>query len=98
MEGLLALAGAAALLVLLHVAVAAYLYRAASTKQEASASEYIPDPDRDRTAGDADDRVACPACGAPNDPSYQFCRRCVAELSNGIAASSAANGGKQLGS
>ena len=96
MEGLLALAGAAALLVLVHVAVAAYLYRATSTKQEAPASEYI--PDRDRTAGDTDDRVACPACGAPNDPSYRFCRRCISDLSSGVAASSAANGGKQLGS
>ena len=98
MEGLLALAGAAALLVLVHVAVAAYLYRATSTKQEAPASEYVPDPDRDRAAADADDRVACPACGAPNDPSYRFCRRCISDLSSGVAASSAANGGKQLGS
>ena len=98
MEGLFALAGAAALLVLVHVAVAAYLYRATSTERQAPASEYVPDPDRDRTAVDADDRVPCPACGAPNDPGYQFCRRCISDLSSGIAASSAANGGKQLGS
>ena len=98
MEELLALAGAAALLVLVHVTVAAYLYRAASTGQEAPASEYIPNPDRDRVAVDTDDRVACPACSAPNDPSYQFCRRCISDLSSGVAASSAATGGKQLGS
>ena len=96
MEGLLALAGAAALLVLVHVAVAAYLYRTTSTKQEAPASEYVPDPDR--ATADAADRVACPVCGAPNDPSYRFCRRCISDLSSGVAASSAANGGKQLGS
>ena len=25
--------------------------------------------------------VQCPVCGTPNDPQFQFCRRCVSELS-----------------
>jgi len=99
MEGTLALAGAAVLLVLLHVVVAAYLYRTVSTEQKASASEYAPDPDRERAAStDAGDRVSCPACGMPNDPSYRFCRRCIADLSSGVSASAGADRRKQLGS
>jgi len=27
--------------------------------------------------------VQCPTCGTPNDPQFQFCRRCVSELSGG---------------
>ena len=25
--------------------------------------------------------IECSECGAPNDPEYRFCRRCVADLS-----------------
>lgn len=27
--------------------------------------------------------VSCPSCGAGNDPTFRFCRRCIADLSNG---------------
>ena len=39
----------------------------------------------DRQPGGADGAregpVQCPTCGTPNDPRFQFCRRCVSELS-----------------
>ena len=39
----------------------------------------------DRHPGGADGAregaVQCPTCGTPNDPRFQFCRRCVSELS-----------------
>jgi predicted amidophosphoribosyltransferase len=44
-----------------------------------------------------DDRIACPTCGAPNDPSYRFCRRCISDLSGSSAANAAANGADRLG-
>lgn len=37
---------------------------------------------RDSAAASAapGERVACPECGAANNPGYRFCRRCVSEL------------------
>lgn len=29
--------------------------------------------------------IPCPTCGTPNDPSFQFCCHCVADLSDGTA-------------
>lgn len=31
--------------------------------------------------------VPCPTCGTPNDPSFQFCRQCVSDLSDRTSAS-----------
>ncbi len=98
MDDLLWLGAAAGLFVLLHVAVAAYLYRSAAADGPDRAGEYIPAEVDERSADPADERVRCPTCGAPNDPSYQFCRRCVADLSAGGASSAAADGGERLGS
>lgn len=38
--------------------------------------------DRLRPDGDRSDRPVnrCPTCGAENDPSFQFCERCVSKL------------------
>ena len=97
MDDLLWLGAAAALFVLLHVAVAAYLYRSAADGPD-HAGEYIPEQADERPTGPADERVPCPTCGVPNDPSYRFCRRCVADLSAGLSPSAGGDGGKRLGS
>ena len=86
MESLAFVVAVAVLLVVLHVVVAAYVYRVTHTRggglleREASADERAV-----RSAEDPsevpDASVTCPTCGAPNDPNYQFCRRCVADLS-----------------
>ncbi len=104
MEELLPLAAAGTLFVLLHVAVAAYLYRAAAAGEADPASEYVPARDGDertvanRAGGAADDRVPCPTCGVPNDPSYRFCRRCVADLQRSVTSATGSDGRKRLGS
>ena len=97
MDDLLWLGAAAALFVLLHVAVAAYLYRSAADGPD-HAGEYIPAQADERPTSPADERVPCPTCGVPNDPSYRFCRRCVADLSAGLSSSAGGDGGKRLGS
>ena len=97
MESLALVALLAALLVVLHVAVAAYLYRV-TLSADGRRSDGDPRADQratspaDRRFDDGDETTACPTCGAPNDPSYQFCRRCVADLTgargtaDGVAA------------
>ena len=97
MESLALVGLLAALLVILHVAVAAYLYRVALSGDARPAdgdptADDRPTPPEDRRFDDADARTPCPTCGTPNDPSYRFCRRCVADLSgqrataDGVAA------------
>lgn len=96
---LLWLGAAATLFVLLHVAIAAYLYRAASPDGGEAGSEYLPADDVEpQPAGSTDERIPCPTCGTPNDPSYRFCRRCIADLSSSVTAGGAPDGGKRLGS
>jgi hypothetical protein len=104
MEGLVWFAAAGVLFVLVHVAVAAYLYRSAASRNHDPAGEYVPSRDGDeRTIGTgpasgSPDRVPCPSCGVPNDPSYRFCRRCVADLQRRVTATTGTNGRKRLGS
>ena len=104
MEDLVWFAAAGVLFVLLHVAVAAYLYRAAASGDPDPAGEYLPARDADertvsnRAASGTDDRVPCPSCGVPNDPRYRFCRRCVADLQASVTAATGGNGRKRLGS
>ena len=98
MNDLLWLGAAAALFVLLHVAVAAYLYRSAAADGPDHVGEYIPAKVDERPTNPADERVPYPTCGVPNDPSYRFCRRCVADLSTGPPSSTGGDGGKRLGS
>lgn len=98
----LAFVAAVALVVVLHVVVAAYVYRVAQPgegqlfEREASSDERAVPP-LDDTLETPDDSVSCPTCGAPNDPSYRFCRRCVADLSGKQRASAEVAAGR-LGS
>ena len=86
MDSLVFVAGTAVLLVALHVAVAAYLYRVALSRDDPASDAAATDDERAVPPGDgradpADGTVPCPTCGTPNDPGYKFCRRCVADLS-----------------
>jgi hypothetical protein len=44
-----------------------------------------------------DDALQCPTCGSDNDPGYQFCRNCVADLS-GSNRTPVSDGAGRLGS
>ncbi len=41
------------------------------------------EPSKAASNGGSEERseIPCPGCGTPNDPSFQFCCRCVADLS-----------------
>lgn len=42
--------------------------------------------------------VSCGSCGATNDPSYRFCRRCIQDLSDNSPPNGGVDKTKQLGS
>lgn len=94
----------AAVLVVLHVGIAAYLYRSVTAETSVgSADEYLPvqstesgehDPGPDLDG----DLVACGSCGTPNDPSYRFCRQCVADLTSGGGGMAGPGSTERLGS
>lgn len=104
----------AGLALVVHAALAVYLYRSLSdptTESTESAPESrqcsgeLPrahehetgspqptksghtsaDPPAERTEPRSES-IQCPVCGVPNDPGFQFCRRCVSELSGGSRA------------
>lgn len=100
MEDLLALGVLALLLLGVHIAFFVYLYRSQARKQKRSDEpiagvESIGEPNAsasNSTAPEQQDEtdsseVACPVCGARNDPAFQFCRRCVSDLSDTTTAS-----------
>lgn len=67
---------------LLHVLLVVAAYRVHADSLDA-------DP-----AATADaDGVACPECGAVNEPDYRFCRGCVGELPGGRARVGEGTGG-----
>lgn len=81
-------------LVAFHVAIALYLYRVASAASghpspsdtdqspQADGPQANANVDAPRRADARGERlVRCGICGAPNDPTYRFCRRCIADLS-----------------
>lgn len=92
MQELVTVGVIAALFVGIHLAFAVYLYRTLSDRQQGgsatdrleSGAETPPMGDEGLSSSVRDDRqtVPCPACGAPNDPSFQFCRRCITHLSD----------------
>jgi hypothetical protein len=109
MDSIAWLAVVATLLVILHVAVAAYLYRRGASNTPTGTDELRSpavtrepsDPTRtisDDASERGTDHVPCPTCGTPNDPSYRFCRRCIADLTGSGRAGDSAEPGKRLGS
>lgn len=92
----------AVVLVALHVGIAAYLYRSATADSSvASADEYLPARSPESEEGSCDgagDTVACGTCGTPNDPSYRFCRKCVADLTSGGGGMAGPGSTERLGS
>ncbi|WP_336342610.1 DUF7577 domain-containing protein [Halalkalicoccus ordinarius] len=54
-----------------------YLYYRADGESSATATTAEPTDD---PANPPDGVVECGDCGAKNDPSYRYCRRCVADL------------------
>lgn len=75
--------GAIGLLVGLHVLMMLYAYRKQG-EPTSGATQLEPEPSpsvSDEGAG----TVRCTHCGATNDRRYQFCRKCVADLSSGTA-------------
>jgi hypothetical protein len=80
----------APLLVVLHVTVAAYLYRvvlsgdAPAPFLDPEAGQWVPEATDGVDGSDGsetpDDSVSCPTCETANDPSYRFCRQCVGDL------------------
>mgnify|MGYP000713571324 CR=1 FL=1 len=68
-----------------HLLILLYAYR---VNRSDSAFDAAPvEAATDAGAVDADDAAAggdtvcqCPECGTENDPTYRFCRQCVAEL------------------
>lgn len=98
-------------LVAFHVAIALYLYRVASTanghpRPNDTSQPYSSDGHRanadanthQRTEARAEKLVRCGICGAPNDPSYRFCRQCVADLSGTGRMTNAPEATERLGS
>jgi hypothetical protein len=70
--------GAIALLVGIHVLTMLYAYR---SRDEGATATTEPDAEQPTLADPDDDRINCPQCGTTNDPTYRFCRTCVADLS-----------------
>lgn len=104
MDSVLWFAAAAAVLIAVHLGIAAYLYRTAmdadglggEPEQRASRNRKETGGGAGKTAGDG--HVSCPTCGTPNDPGYQFCRRCVADMSGNGAPADGPNATERLGS
>lgn len=87
MDDLVTVAVVALLVVAIHVAFAVYLYRSLAGSRSDPSPAIRPDTGgtagNDEAAGnEADTTVRCPTCGTPNDGRFQFCRRCVSDLSD----------------
>lgn len=88
-----------ATLVAVHMGILLYLYRATATESVgATESAEADDADRERPRADGTDRTVCPSCGAPNDPTYRFCRCCISDLSAGKTTPSGDGPTERLGS
>jgi hypothetical protein len=84
-----------AMLIAVHMGILIYLYRATVPDSGGRRTDAVEQDRPQRT--DGPDPAVCPACGAPNDPAYRFCRRCVSDLSAGKTAVGG-DGPERLGS
>jgi hypothetical protein len=84
-----------AMLIAVHMGILIYLYRATVRDSGGRHTDAVEQDCPQRT--DGTDSAVCPACGAPNDPAYRFCRRCVSDLSAGKTAVDG-DGPERLGS
>lgn len=66
--------GATGLLIGVYLLVIYYVYRRKTSGVDRAG---------ERPAGSGEDVVDCRSCGAENEASYRFCRRCVSELPGG---------------
>ena len=74
--------GAIALLVGIHILTMLYAYRRqGGTATGGTQADAEPRPTPGNEASE-DQRVNCPHCGAPNRMGYQFCKQCVADLTD----------------
>ncbi|MCY4729056.1 zinc ribbon domain-containing protein [Natronomonas gomsonensis] len=85
-----------AALITVHMGILLYLYRETATDSGGQTTEAA--PDHERGPREQPDRTVCPACGAPNDPAYRFCRRCISDLSAGKTTASGDGPTERLGS
>ncbi|MFW5963348.1 MAG: DUF7577 domain-containing protein [Natronomonas sp.] len=85
-------------LVAVHMSILLYLYRETAMDSSGQTAEPVaPDHERGPRA-EGLDRTVCPTCGAPNDPTYRFCRRCISDLSAGKTTASGDGPTERLGS
>jgi hypothetical protein len=82
--------------VVLHVVVAAYLYRRASAAEEPVGPDGPRRPDPGQSS--REERIPCSVCGASNDPTYRFCWRCISDLTAAGTPGNRRDTGKRLGS
>lgn len=87
MDDLVTIAVIGLFVVAIHAAFAVYLYRSlmGSESETDSAARSNVGETAARAAADgpkAGATVSCPTCGTPNDGRFQFCRRCVSDLSD----------------
>ena len=98
------------LLFIFHLVIIVYLYRSISAKNDAereganvgplerSTNAMMPSEPSDAAESEsgsaASTMVSCSVCGAPNDPSFQFCRHCVSDLSSGSRPSNSRRSGQ----
>lgn len=86
MDDLVTVAAVTLLVVAIHAAFAVYLYRSLAGSGSETDPAVRPDAGGTTAGKEATDRgtdapVRCPTCGTPNDGRFQFCRRCVSDLS-----------------
>lgn len=86
-----------AALITVHMGILLYLYRETATDSSGQTAEPATTHEREPRA-EGPDRTVCPACGAPNDPAYRFCRRCISDLSAGKTTASGDGPTERLGS
>ncbi|WP_277539950.1 DUF7577 domain-containing protein [Haloarcula laminariae] len=74
--------GAIALLVGIHILTMLYAYRRQG-EPASGAAQSDPVATQPATSDEGTELVTCANCGTRNEPGYQFCRECIADMSSG---------------